>query len=75
MKSLNNAEAKDQPFSPAAVIVTLRNLAATISTLAASFLKKKKKEKLFIYGCILAFSSWGEHGLLIVLFLVLQNMG
>ena len=74
MKSLNNAEAKDQPFSPAAVIVTLRNLAATISTLAAYLLKKKKK-KLFIYGCILAFSSWGEHGLLIVLFLVLQNMG
>ena len=49
MKSLNNAEAKDQPFSPAAVIVTLRNLAATISTLAASFLKKKKnKSYLFM---------------------------
>ena len=42
MKSLNNAEAKDQPFSPAAVIVTLCNLVATILTLAASFLKKKK---------------------------------
>ena len=54
MKSLNNAEAKDQPFSPAAVIVTLCNLVATIPTLAASFLKKKK---LFLYGCILAFSS------------------
>ena len=49
MKSLNNAEAKDQPFSPAAVIVTLRNLAATISTLAASFLKKKKKKVIYLW--------------------------
>ena len=59
MKSLNNAEVKDQPFSPEAVILTLYNLVATTPALAASFLKVYKYPFTAAYWPSLAEAGMG----------------